>query len=194
MENSMEETSRRRGRPPVGLEAGNTPLPREEMRDSLRGDDSLTAAARRAAELRGHSGGVQEDVDDFYVDPDMIPEGWSYEWKRHLLLGAEDPSYNVSLARAGWEPVPVNRDAKHRAMMPMNWTGSHIERKGMILMQLPTEIVEENKAFERKKARDQVKAKEAQLSGTPEGTLSRDDPRVRPSINKGWEAMPVPKS
>jgi hypothetical protein len=194
MENSIDDSPRRRGRPPMGLEPAVNPLPREEMRDSMREEDSLSSAARRAAELRGHAGGVQDDVDEFYVDPDMIPEGWTYEWKRHLLLGAEDPSYNVSLARAGWEPVNVDRDAKHRAMMPMNWTGAYIERKGMMLMRLPTEIVQENKAFERRKARDQVRAKEAQLSGTPEGTLSRDDPRVRPSINKGWEAMPVPKA
>jgi hypothetical protein len=124
----------------------------------------------------------------------MVPEGWSYEWKRHLLLGAEDPSYNVSLAREGWEPVPVNRDNMHRAMMPMNWTGAYIERKGQILMERPTEIVEEIRAMDRRRARDQVRAKEAQLSGTPEGTLTREDARVRPNINKGWEAMPVPKT
>jgi hypothetical protein len=124
----------------------------------------------------------------------MVPEGWSYEWKRHLLLGAEDPSYNVSLAREGWEPVPVNRDNMHRAMMPMNWTGAYIERKGQILMERPTEIVEEIRAMDRRRARDQVRAKEAQLSGTPEGTFTREDARVRPNINKGWEAMPVPKT
>jgi hypothetical protein len=191
MENGIER-SRRRGRPPMGLEEASNAIPREELRESVRGEDALTRAAKRAAELRGHLGTLDEGVDDFYVDPDMIPEGWTYEWKRHLLLGAEDPSYNVALARAGWEPVPVNRDAKHRAMMPMNWTGAYIERKGQILMERPTEIVEEAKAVERRKARDQVRAKEAQLAGTPDGTLTRDHPQAKPQIKKGWESLPIP--
>lgn len=190
MENEFEG-SRRRGRPPVGLEAA-APVPREDMREAVRGEDALSRAAKRAAELRGHIGAMDEGVDDFYVDPSMVPEGWTYEWKRHLLLGAEDPSYNVALARAGWEPVPVNRDAAHRAMMPMNWTGAYIERKGQILMERPTEIVEEARAVERRRARDQVRAKEAQLAGTPDGTMTRDHPQAKPQIKKGWESIPVP--
>ena len=195
MENTMNESPRRRGRPPssdVEMEAGLRP--RMDAVDGAKEESSAARAARRAAELRGHAGGLEDGVDEFYVDPRMVPEGWSYEWKRHLLLGAEDPSYNVSLAREGWEPVPVNRDNMHRAMMPMNWTGAYIERKGQILMERPTEIVEEIRAMDRRRARDQVRAKEAQLSGTPEGTFTREDARVRPNINKGWEAMPVPKT
>lgn len=189
MENEMNEPSRRRSRPLEGLAAA---LPREDMREPVREDDPLTRAAKRAAELRGHMAGLSDSVDDFYIDPDMAPDGWTYEWKRHLLLGAEDPSYNVALARAGWEPVPVNRDAKHRAMMPMNWGGAYIERKGMILMERPTEIVEEARMLERRAARDQVRAKEAQLAGTPDGTMTRDHPQAKPQIKKGWSALDVP--
>jgi hypothetical protein len=192
MENELNESSRRRSRPPLGLEGAISSIPREDMREPVREDDPLARAAKRVAELRGHLGTLDEGTDEFFVDPSIIPEGWSYEWKRHLLLGAEDPSYNVSLAREGWEPVPVARDSKHRAMMPMNWTGSHIERKGLILMERPAEIVEEVRAAERRKARDQVRAKEAQLSGTPDGTLTRDHPSARPQIKKGWESLPIP--
>ena len=192
MEDNANEGSRRRGRPPMGLEAAVSSIPREEMREPVREEDALSRAARRTAELRGHLGAMDEGTDEFFVDPNMVPEGWTYEWKRYLLLGAEDPSYNVSLAREGWEAVPVSRDSRHRAMMPLNWQGSHIERKGLILMERPTEIVEEVRAAERRKARDQVRAKEAQLSGTPDGTLTRDHPQARPQIKKGWESLPVP--
>lgn len=195
MENTMNESPRRRGRPPSSdIEMGAGLQPRANSVESATEESSTARAARRAAELRGHAGGFEDGVDEFFVDPRMIPEGWSYEWKRHLLLGAEDPSYNVSLAREGWEPVPVNRCPMHRMMMPMNWTGAYIERKGQILMERPTEIVEEVRAMDRRNARDQVRAKEAQLSGTPEGTFTREDSRVRPNINKGWEAIPVPKT
>lgn len=192
MENDTNEPSRRRGLRPPNFEDA-APIPREPMREPMREeDDPLARAARRAAELRGHGGLQDEGMDEFYVDPTIVPEGWTYEWKRHLLLGAEDPSYNVSLARAGWEPVPLHRDPAHRAMMPMNWSGVHIERKGQILMERPTEIVNEARNLEKKKARDQVRAKEAQLAGTPDGTMTRDHDRVRPSIKKGWESLPVP--
>ena len=196
MQNENEDAPRRRSRSSMGLEGGLGGIPREEMREPMREetveDDPRARAAKRAAELRGHNISMDEGMDEFFVDPKMIPEGWTYEWKRHLLLGAEDPSYNVALARAGWEPVPLNRDAKHRAMMPMNWSGAYIERKGQILMERPTEIVEEARSIERRKARDQVRAKEAQLAGTPDGTMTRDHERVKPNIKKGWEALPVP--
>ena len=42
-----------------------------------------------------------------------------------------------------------------------------------------------------RKARLQVKAKEAQLNQAPDGTFDRDDPRVKPSIKKSFEAMKI---
>jgi len=36
-----------------------------------------------------------------------------------------------------------------------------------------------------------VRAKEAQLNQAPDGTFERDDPRVKPSIKKSFEAMPI---
>jgi hypothetical protein len=196
MENKELSTRRRRGpRPdmPFDDEAGENSAPRPEMRSSMSGSESLERAKRRTAELLGHLGTQDEGTDEFYIDPNIVPEGWSYEWKRKMLLGAEDPSYWVHLTRMGWEPVPVNRDAGHAAMMPANWPGATIERRGMILMERPAEVVEEARRIEQKRAKDQVRAKEAQLAGTPEGTLTRDHEKARPSIKKSFEAIPIPK-
>lgn len=168
-------------------------VPREGLRGSVREESSAERAKRRAAEIRGHIGGIEEGTDEFYIDPHMVPEGWTYEWKRKLLLGAEDPSYTVQLLRMGWEPVPLNRDRDHQAMMPSNWPHNTIERKGMILMERPSEVVEEARRIEQKKARDQVRAKEQQLSGAPDGQFTRDHAQVRPKINKSFEAMPIPE-
>jgi hypothetical protein len=60
-------------------------------------------------------------------------------------------------------------------------------------MERPEEITEEMQNIEVRKARDQVRAKEAQLSGTPDGTMTRDHAQVRPSIKKSFEAVPIPK-
>ena len=56
-------------------------------------------------------------------------------------------------------------------------------------MECPKEIIDERKEAELRKARQQVRQKEAQLSGTPDGTLER----TRPEIRKSYEAMPVTK-
>lgn len=161
-----------------------------DIRPSMRDEDPRSRAAQRAAELRGHLTDVVDNVDEFYVDPDSIPDGWTYEWKRNTVYGAEDPAYQVQLARSGWTSVPVSR---HPEMMPHNTSDTVISRKGMILMECPTEIVQERVAADKQKARNQVRAKEAQLAGTPEGTMTRDHAQARPKINKSYEAMPVPE-
>jgi hypothetical protein len=159
----------------------------------MRDDDPRARAARRAAEIRGHRGDMDEGTDEFFIDPEMVPEGWTYEWKRRLLIGQEDPSHMVALYRDGWEPVPLNRDSRHRAMMPRGWGENTIERKGMILMERPTELTEEVRDMQLRAARKQVRDKEAQIAGTPDGTMTRDHKDARPVIKKSYEAIPIPK-
>lgn len=199
----MEKSDGRRGRRPrlemqmenseTSTETAPVSVPRAEMRAPVRAESPAERAKRRAAEIRGHLGGIEEGTDEFYIDPNMVPEGWTYEWKRKLLLGAEDPAYTVQLLRMGWEAVPMNRDRDHMAMMPSNWPHNTIERKGMILMERPTEVVEEARKIEQKKARDQVRSKEQQLSGAPDGQFGRDHAQVRPKISKSFEAMQIPE-
>jgi len=163
---------------------------RPALRPPAREEDSRAAAARRAAELRDHLGEVVDAADDFYVPPDEIPDGWTYEWKRHSTHNMEDPVYHTQLLREGWEPVMAHR---HPSMMPSTDLNGPILRKGMILMQCPTEIIEERKSAELRKAKMQVRAKEQQLAGTPEGTMTRDHAKARPQINKSYEAIPIPE-
>ena len=202
----VENTAnRRRGKPPAGLKPAmeipedifeaeddvREPLsvPRAEMRPTVRNEDHLARAKLRTAQLKGHLGDLDEGHDDFYIPDGAVPEGWTYEWKRRLLLGQEDPAYMVSLRLRGWEPVPAER---HPEMMPTNWQGEIIERKGLVLMERPTEIVDETRRLEYLKARKQVRDKEAQLSGTPDGTLTRDHAQTKPKISKSFEAVPIP--
>lgn len=165
---------------------------RPAMRPDLRDDDSRAAAKKREIEILGHLGDMDEGVDEFYVSPDMIPDGWTYEWKRRTVYGQEDPAYQVALARTGWEPVPARR---HPEMMPVNWKGEAIERKGMILMQRPKAITERIEALDLRKARNQVRVKEEQLATTPPGTMQSEytNPKSKPKISKSYEAMPIPK-
>ena len=163
------------------------PALREEMRD-----DPVARARARAAEIRQNlgGGGLDEGEDRFRINSSEIPEGWTYEWKRKLVLGQPDPAYEVELMRRGWEPVPLDR---HPYMMPPGKGYNTIERDGMILMERPKELTEEARDVEVRKARNQVRQKEQQLASTPDGTMTRDHASARPSIRKGYEPMAVPE-
>ena len=153
---------------------------------------ALQSAKKRAEEIRKHGGDLDDGTDDFWIDVNSIPEGWSYEWKRFTVYGQEDPSYQVALRRAGWDPVPASR---HPEMMPLGYAGEDvILRKGMILMERPQEITDEIKAKDRKAARDQVRMKEQQLNDAPSGQFERsnkDAPMAK--VKKGFEPIPIPE-
>ena len=207
----VAEAPKKRGRPPRAKP--NIPVPetpvvaapaipaaetdslrrdmRGEARPILREEDPRVRAARRAEEIRNHLGTMDEGTDEFYIDPRDIPPGWSYEWKRKVVMGKEDPAYQVHLARMGWEPVPASR---HPSYMPEGTSVATIERKGMILMERPSELSEEARAIEQRRARNQVKQKESQLNSAPEGTMqrTRSDGTALTSIKKSYEAIPVP--
>lgn len=179
---------------PSGLGGATMPENRPEAPAARSEEDPRERAKRRAEEILAHRGPMDEGDDEFYIDPRIVPEGWSYEWKRHTILGAKDPSYEVALARGGWVPVPADR---HPEMMPGDWRGMAIERKGMILMERPATITDLARKAELRKARTQVRQKEAQLHGAPAGDNSpfaadnKGSPLVK--ISKSYEPMPIPK-
>jgi len=192
-------TSKTRGRP-RGLLAGRVSRPEEdipdpviertEMRPQMRDDDPRARAAQRAQELRGHLGDMDEGTDRFYVDPDSIPDGWTYNWKRFSSYELQDSANQIRVKREGWTAVPAGR---HPEMMPQGAAHDDIiMRDGLVLMECPTEIVRERQSIELKRARDQVRYKEQQLAGAPEGTMTRDHAKVRPQIKKSYAAMPIP--
>lgn len=163
--------------------------PRPEIRPEARPveEDSRARAAKRAAELREHIPSFDEGVDKFYVP--TPPAGWTYEWKRRTVMGWEDPSYMNGLSRMGWEPVPASR---YPEMMPKGYVGS-IEREGQVLMERPSEITDEIKMSEYKKAKQQVNIKAGQMDPKGQGgLLSREDAQIKPKITKGYEPMAVP--
>ena len=158
-------------------------------RAPMRDDDPRARAAKRAAELR------DSQVDDvgegkFYIPPDSVPEGWCYEWKRETTYNKEDPSYQVELAQAGWEPVATSR---HPEFMPRGSKAPHIRRDGMILMERPLEIVEEARKREQRMAIKQVRDKEEQLGMAPAGQFERQNKDASlVKVNKTFEAIPIP--
>lgn len=187
---SDNQISRGPGRPSNADRAEVKTLDRGEVRPAMRAEDPRAAADARAAAIFEHLSGNFETGEDKFAAP-PAPEGWTYEWKRFTVFNEEDPGYQVKLAQTGWEPVPLNR---HKNMMPEAYSGSGtIKRDGMMLMQRPAEVTDFIRNRENSAARDQVRTKEEQLSGTPQGTLPRDaDPRTKPKIRKSIEPMAIP--
>lgn len=160
--------------------------------DASTAEDPRERAARRVAELRGHDTDLGDDgTDEYYIELGIIPDGWCYEWKTRTILGAEDPAHQVALARKGWEIVPASR---HPELMPMGYKGVDITRKGMVLMERPMEITQEALQASHRRARMQMRDKEAQLTNAKGGEFERTnkgDPLVK--INKKYEAIPIPE-
>lgn len=88
-------------------------------------------------------------TDPFHIDERIIPDDWSYEWKRRSVYGWEDTQHQVTLGLNGWTPVPAER---HDGMFMAPGAKGAIERDGMILMERPLELTLEAKIEEKQKA------------------------------------------
>jgi hypothetical protein len=78
--------------------------------------------------------------------------------------------------------------------MPNQGNYPVIERKGMILMERPAEISDEARAIELRKARNQVRQKEAQLNSAEGGQFERsnkDQSLVK--VRKSYDSIPIPQ-
>lgn len=151
----------------------------------------IREANLRAEEIRNRMRENEESAnlyDEFYIDPRMIPEGWDYNWKRQEIAGQPDPAYEVELLQAGWEPVPSER---HPSMVPPGHKGP-ITKKGMILMERPSEISNLAKQRELSTAREAVAAKERALGMSSSGQFERDPSKT--GVRKSFEPMNIPKN
>ena len=152
-------------------------------------------AARRAAELRDHRNEDFEANDKFAIDPRIIPDGWTYQWKLASVLGQSLPSYEMRRNAGGWDPVPLSR---HPELMPKDWKGNTIEMEGQILCERPLEIEQDAQLREKRKANELVGRKEREVTQAPAGQTSpfantnKGDP-INIGIRKSYSPMAIPK-
>lgn len=134
---------------------------------------SLAEALARAAEIDANDDGSRRRGGEFDVDSAVIPAGWHYEWKRDTVLNQRDPSYAVTLAKAGWRAVPRSR---HPEMMPSDWPGDTIMRGGQLLCEIPKTTAEKRQAEMLADARAELENKLAQINGRS----AKDQPGAQP--------------
>lgn len=180
---------RRPGRPKASDDQiVSPPEPMEQMRPNMRPSTARELAEERARQiLDGGLNPFEESAqDEFRVDADIIPDGWSYEWKRYSTLNQEDPSYISELARHGWTPVPRER---HPEFMPLNSKSKVIERKGLVLMERPAQITEMYKQRDFEAARRQNMLTKEKLRETGPNEFARN----RVEVSRNYEHVPIPK-
>jgi len=137
--------------------------PKGKPRTARAGESPRLAAAepvRSTVRERKRKGG--SNIDRFWVDPAMIPDGMSWEWKRQTVFGKSDRSYDAFLSDQGWLPVEQSR-----------YPNFPVERDGMILMERPIELTREAQAEDRAAAIDAVRSKERQLYEAGDGEFQR---------------------
>lgn len=179
---------KRRGRPPGQRGKPEAPVSRSHILRSAMGreDAPRAEAPRRQRLIRG---GVTPDK--YYIDPRTIPSGISYEWKRHTVSNAEDPSYNAFLRGQGWEPVPSSR---HPELAIPGETDGPILRGGLMLCERPAYMTEEADAEQKAEAANTVLAKFQQLGEAPPNTLPRQNGQkgTLVDVKVGYGGMDIP--
>lgn len=155
---------------------------REPQRESVRepGRGRREVVGRDGKLLSRKRGG---NIDKFHIPEHLIPEGWSYEWKRETIFGQEDTAHMMHMAENGWTPVQAS--AHPGLFMPEGYTGA-IRRDGMILCERPIELTEEARAEERAAASQLMRAQKEQLGlAMPEGFTNKHA-AVKPRVNQEY--------
>src|ERR1700678_688816 len=78
----------------------------EEFKRETRADESRRLEAR-ILELRDKP--TMNANNPLYVDPAIIPPGWTYAWIRYSLVDIPDYKRELETKRNGWTPVPSDR-------------------------------------------------------------------------------------
>lgn len=158
------------------------------------GDRSVRQTPARDAEVRSSVKKTRrkktDEVDEFFVDPLDIPDGFIVEWKRYSTMGKIDSQHHVGLEKDGWEyaqpkdfPSVVGRNHKEPTIII----------KDLVLMIRPKELNEEARLEERQKSQNQVRSKLEEIGLSKPGELQRTDSAGRnlAKVKTSYERIPV---
>lgn len=127
-----------------------------------------------------------DDVDAFFVPPELIPQGWVVQWHNLTIMGMpERPETTIRHLENGWQVAPAKLFQK---MLPPGYSDDKIVRGGQILMMRPKHLTDQALAEERAKAINVRRTQERKLSMTPTDTFER----VQGSVKTSYERMEIP--
>lgn len=109
--------------------------------------------------------------DQFYIDPNIVPDGWSYNFKRISVAGLEDVQHKARMRRMGWTPVPAVR---HPELFGDIRDQDAPGIKGdQMLMERPVEFTRDAHMHDYKKARKHVADQSRKLQISSHDLLPR---------------------
>ena len=158
---------------------------RETVREPVRANDRKEIIGRDGKVLSRKRG---SNIDRFHVPPEMIPDGWSYEWKSQTILGKENTAHMMHMQENGWTPVPASRHTGY--FMPEGYEGP-ILRDDQILMERPKELTQEAREEDIAAARNLVNSRYQQLGQQLPSGFSGNHAGVRPRVNHSYEPSDV---
>ena len=158
---------------------------RETVREPVRANGRKEVIGRDGKVLSRKRG---TNVDRFHVPREMIPDGWSYEWKAQTIFGQENTAHMMHMAENGFTPVPASRHSGY--FMPEGYDGPII-RDNMILMERPLELTNEARYEDETAARTLINSRYQQLGQQLPSGFSGDHAGVRPRVNHSYEPSDV---
>jgi hypothetical protein len=150
---------------------------------STRPQESRDQAVRSSEKKTRRKKG--DEVDEFYVDPSEIPDGFTVEWKRFQTLGKEDGRNMMELEKDGWEPA---QPKDFPSLCSRTHKEPTITHKDLILMIRPKELTQEALVEERDKASKVVRDKLVELGLSKPG----EGPRLKPQVTRTYERAVIP--
>lgn len=104
-------------------------------------------------------------------EPDPQP-GYSFRWVRVSTLGQADPRNVSSKTREGWEPVRLEDQPQFEAFVGGEGRyKDNIEVGGLLLCKMPTEFVEQRKAY-------YAQRNQQQMESVNNNFMKENDPRM----------------
>jgi len=114
-------------------------------------------------------------TDRLYIDPSMVPDGWSWEWKRcklHNMEQNEDSAYMLGLQHNGWEPVLAEN---FPLLFTKQGTTGPIVVDGLMLMERPLELT--------RQAQEEVQRETAMRGSNATQAIAKDGPAYGQQTN-----------
>jgi hypothetical protein len=104
-------------------------------------------------------------------EPDKQP-GYSYRWVRTSTLNQADPRNVSAKLREGWEPVGIEEQPQFKLYVdPNSRFKDNIEVGGLLLCKIPSEFMDQRKAYYQKQNRDQIESVDSNF-------MRENDPRM----------------
>lgn len=162
---------------------------------ALQRDDQVTDKQVQAggrAKALGRDGKVltrkrTTEGDKYSIDLSIVPDGWTYEWKRKSIFGQEDFDHITGLMENGWTPVPAER---HVGQFMVRSATGEIVRDGLILMERPIELTREARDEDRANAKLLIRLQQEQYRARMPSGMDADHPDARVKLRTTYEPGP----